>query len=347
MSRPTRAQISEDAQTLALRKSELRYRCLFETAQDGILILDGATGEIMDVNPFLLDLLDYPFAQLVGKKLWEIGQFKDIAANRAAFRVLEETEYIRYENLPLETRSGTKIQVEFVSNVYWVETDKVIQCNIRVSRPRAKDEEAAEKPASALEPRSPVEQSATAGDESGAVNLDFEGLVARFYSPLYRFALSLSRNETDAFDLTQQTFLLWASKGHQLREASKVKTWLFNTLYREFLASKRHDAHFAEMEDDPHFIEPPQLSPSIVNAVDAAIVREALHGLAERYRAPVSLFYMRQLSYREIASILDIPIGTVMSRVSRGKAELRRRLGEITAEAARKVVPPHEGPRDG
>ncbi|PZR79503.1 MAG: hypothetical protein DLM52_00890, partial [Chthoniobacterales bacterium] len=311
MKKPTSAQTGEDAQTLALRKSELRYRRLFETAQDGILILDGTTGEIMDVNPFLLDLLDYPFAQLIGKKLWEIGQFKDIAANRTAFQVLQETEYIRYESLPLETRSGTRIQVEFVSNVYWVETDKVIQCNIRVTSPRAKVEKAAAKQESAPESRSSSEQSATASGEGVAVNLDFEGLVGEFYLALYTFALSLTRKEADAADLTQQTFYIWAAKGHQLRDASKVGAWLFTTLFRAFIARKRYDAHFVDLGDDLQFIEPPHLSPSVVNAVDAKIVQQALHGLAERYRAPVTLFYMRQFSYREIAAILDIPIGTV------------------------------------
>src|SRR5437867_5874776 len=127
-----RPQSTEDYWTeAALRISELRYRRLFETAQDGILILDANSGEIMDVNPFLIDLLDYPFEELRGRKLWEIGQFKEIAANRAAFEALQQNEYIRYENLPLRRRDGKEIQVEFVSNVYWVETDKVIQCNIR------------------------------------------------------------------------------------------------------------------------------------------------------------------------------------------------------------------------
>lgn len=99
--------------------------------------------------------------------------------------------------------------------------------------------------------------------------------------------------------------------------------------------------------DDPQFVEPPHLSPSIVNAIDATIVRQALGELEERYRAPVTLFYMRQLSYREIAAILDIPIGTVMSRISRGKAELRLRLGEAATGATRKAVPPNEAKRDG
>jgi len=130
-------QSGENYWTEALRLSELRYRRLFETAQDGILILDANSGEIMDVNPFLIDLLDYPFDELRGRKLWEIGQFKDIAANRAAFEALQQNEYIRYENLPLRRRDGKQIQVEFVSNVYWVETDKVIQCNIRDITARA------------------------------------------------------------------------------------------------------------------------------------------------------------------------------------------------------------------
>ena len=127
----------ENYWTNAVRLSELRYRRLFETAQDGILILDANTGKILDVNPFLIDLLDYPFEELRGRKLWEIGQFKDVAANRAAFATLQQNEYIRYENLPLRRRDGREIQVEFVSNVYWVETDKVIQCNIRDITARA------------------------------------------------------------------------------------------------------------------------------------------------------------------------------------------------------------------
>jgi PAS domain S-box-containing protein len=127
----TRPQSREDYWLDALRVSELRYRRLFETAQDGILILDAESGEIMDVNPFLLDLLDYPFDELRGRRLWEIGQFKDFAANNLAFEKLQQNEYIRYENLPLQRRDGKLMQVEFVSNVYWVGEQRVIQCNIR------------------------------------------------------------------------------------------------------------------------------------------------------------------------------------------------------------------------
>lgn len=126
----------------ALRKSELRYRRLFESAQDGILILDGATGAITDVNPFLLDLLGYPCDEMIGRHLWEIGELKDVAASRAAFAVLQDKEYVRYHNLPLQTRDGRTRQVEFVSNVYDVEGERVIQCNIRDISLRTDAEEA-------------------------------------------------------------------------------------------------------------------------------------------------------------------------------------------------------------
>src|ERR1700736_5044296 len=136
---------------LALETSELRYRRLFETAQDGILILDANTGKIIDVNPFLLDLLDYPFESMIGLRLWEIGQFKDIAANQAAFEALRTNEYIRYENLPLRTKTGKEIQVEFVSNAYFVGSEKVIQCNIRDISARAEFQAASKSHADSLE----------------------------------------------------------------------------------------------------------------------------------------------------------------------------------------------------
>jgi len=114
-----------------LQDSEKRYRRLFESAKDGILILDADTGEVVDVNPFLIRLLGYSYDEFCGKHLWEIGAFKDIAASKEAFKTLQEKEYIRYEDLPLETRDGQHVAVEFVSNVYLVENARVIQCNIR------------------------------------------------------------------------------------------------------------------------------------------------------------------------------------------------------------------------
>ena len=115
----------------ALKASEVRYRRLFETAKDGILILDADTGRITDANPFLQDLLGYSHSELLGKMLWEIGPFRDIAASRGAFRKLQRKEYIRYDNLPLETKGRRRRHVEFVSNVYRENGTRVIQCNIR------------------------------------------------------------------------------------------------------------------------------------------------------------------------------------------------------------------------
>jgi PAS domain S-box-containing protein len=115
----------------ALKDSETRYRRLFETAQDGILILDAETGQISDVNPFLIEMLGYLYEDFLGKRLWEIGAFRDIAIAKAAFGELQAKGYIRYEDLPLETKDGRAMAVEFVSNVYLVNHHKVIQCNIR------------------------------------------------------------------------------------------------------------------------------------------------------------------------------------------------------------------------
>ena len=115
----------------ALSVSETRYRRLFETAKDGIIILDAGTGMIKDVNPFLIEMLGYSKKQFMEKAIWEIGFFKDIIANRDKFLELQQNEYIRYEDLPLETVDGKMLNVEFVSNVYTVYNQKVIQCNIR------------------------------------------------------------------------------------------------------------------------------------------------------------------------------------------------------------------------
>lgn len=115
----------------ALLESEKRYRRLFESAKDGILILDADTGQVVDVNPFLIQLLGYSYDEFCGKHIWEIGAFKDIAASKDAFQTLQDNEYIRYEDLPLETKNGQPKAVEFVSNVYLVDQSKVIQCNIR------------------------------------------------------------------------------------------------------------------------------------------------------------------------------------------------------------------------
>jgi PAS domain S-box-containing protein len=125
-----------------LRRSELRYRRLFETAQDGILLLDPQTRKITDANPFILKLLGYTREQLLGRELSEIGLLKDKAASREAFLELKEEGFIRYDDLPLRTKDGQRREVEFVSNLYEAEGHAVIQCNIRDITARKEAEEA-------------------------------------------------------------------------------------------------------------------------------------------------------------------------------------------------------------
>ena len=115
----------------SLKDSEKQYRRLFESAKDGILIIDADTGRVNDANPFLLALIGCTYDLVCGKHLWELGVFRDIAASKEAFKTLQNNQYIRYENLPLLTLDGRHVEVEFVSNVYLVDAKRVIQCNIR------------------------------------------------------------------------------------------------------------------------------------------------------------------------------------------------------------------------
>jgi len=155
---------------------------------------------------------------------------------------------------------------------------------------------------------------------------DFESLVAFHYKPLYQFAFSLTRDEADACDLTQQTFCIWAAKGHQLRDVSKVKTWLFTTLHREFLGARRKLVRFPHVELEQAAAELPIVPPTSFNDLDVSQVLVALGRLDEIYRAPVALFYLQDYSYNEIAEILEVPIGTVKSRLARGLARLHQLL---------------------
>ncbi len=172
----------------------------------------------------------------------------------------------------------------------------------------------------------------------------FTLLVDAHYAPLYRFALSLTRNSSDACDLTQQTFFIWARKGEQLRDAAKVKSWLFTTLYREFLRGRRRADHVTALEDlPPGESDPAAPEVDLVAGMDAALVVEALGDVEETYRMPLTLFYLEDLSYREIAETLEVPIGTVMSRLSRGKAQLRVTLARKDAARTPRIVPFNSG----
>lgn len=152
----------------------------------------------------------------------------------------------------------------------------------------------------------------------------FRQLVDAHYEGLYRFARSLCRNQDQACDLTQQTFAIFAEKGTSLKDPGKAKSWLFTTLYREFL---RHYRRNRRIENhDPEILEDvlPAVEPPQSDSLDQKRVLTALDKVEEAFRAPLVLFYLRDFSYAEIAEILEIPIGTVMSRLSRGKSHLKK-----------------------
>ena len=154
----------------------------------------------------------------------------------------------------------------------------------------------------------------------------FESLVSEYYDPLFRFALSLTRSEADALDLTQHTFLVWARKGHTMRDHSKVKCWLFTTLHRTFLQGRRREVRFPHQELEESADQLPNFSPEVTERLDSAHVLCALAKVDEIFQGAVALFYLEDCSYKEIAAILEIPIGTVRSRIARGIAQLRKTI---------------------
>jgi RNA polymerase sigma factor (sigma-70 family) len=148
-------------------------------------------------------------------------------------------------------------------------------------------------------------------------------IVGRLYGPLYQFAVRLTKSETDAADLVQQTFFTLIQQLPQIRDLSRIKCWLFTTLRRKFLMEVRLRVKHREVEflPDVHHLPTEDLSPW--STLDALTVRSALLQVDDTYRTALELFYMNNLSYREIGKVLEIPIGTVMSRLSRGKAQLK------------------------
>src|SRR5260221_3459398 len=170
----------------------------------------------------------------------------------------------------------------------------------------------------------------------------FEAIVSQHYEPLFRFAVSLTRTECDALDLTQHTFQIWATKGHQLRDITKVKTWLFTTLHRAFLQMRRRQSRFPQQDLDEDVEQIPAISPVLSDRVDSLQVLPALAKVDEAYQAAVALFYLQDYAYKDIALILEVPVGTVKSRIARGIAQLRQILLPDSSHSS--TTPDEDGP---
>jgi PAS domain S-box-containing protein len=162
----TRRDHAEARSVQAILDSGISYRRLFETAQDGILILDAGTGQVVDANPFMKALLGYSQEEFLGRKLWDIGPFKGEAASKVAFAELRIKDRLRYEGLPLETKDGRRVEVEFISSAYLEGTKRLIQCNIRDTTERRQAEKTALRLAAIVE-----------SSEDAIIGKDLEGII--------------------------------------------------------------------------------------------------------------------------------------------------------------------------
>ncbi|MEM9157868.1 MAG: RNA polymerase sigma factor [Verrucomicrobiota bacterium] len=164
----------------------------------------------------------------------------------------------------------------------------------------------------------------------------FQSVIDANYANLYKFAVSLCRSQTDAWDLTQETFLIWAKKGNTIRSQGATKSWLYTTLYREFLKTVKRSNRHTSIEDQEFEYEGETACVDDIQKIDAYTAMEMLTELKIEYRNVISLYYLESYSYKEIAKILDIPIGTVMSRLARGKDILKRKFKK--ADTPNKIV---------
>ena len=175
-------------------------------------------------------------------------------------------------------------------------------------------------------------------DGAEGVTESYAEFVEEYYQPAYRFAFSLSGNHSDACDITQQAYYLAHTRSHQLRDPAKRKQWLFTILHREFLRTRRREVAHPQtaLEFCEHALPPIHVDHA--TTLDSKTVLLVLQTLDDNFRMPLVLFYLDQLSYKEIAAALEIPIGTVMSRLARGKQMLRQRLEAKHAEAHSKII---------
>jgi len=183
-----------------------------------------------------------------------------------------------------------------------------------------------------------VAESPAKAQESDHMSLDdktFEEVVSAQYEPLYRFAYSLVQRETEARDFTQDAFAQLGRKASQIHDKTKIKSWLFTTLYRAFIDSQRKRTRYPHVEMEDATAELPVSEPVAAERVDASVALETLKQVPEVFRVPLTLFYLEEHSYLEIAQILDVPAGTVMSRISRGRAMLR----QLMEDKPRNLVP--------
>ncbi len=180
---------------------------------------------------------------------------------------------------------------------------------------------------------------------------DYDHAVNTYYESVYRFAFSLTLHQDQADDLTQETYCRLLERGGQVRDHSKIKSWLFTTAYRIFLGWKRRENRVPHLEIGSVDRQLPSLDPTQFADTDEQTARDALLQIDERFRVPLMLYYLEDLNYREIAELLEIPIGTVMSRLSRGKDLLRKLLAVPMRQATGNIVPfdpasTHKAPSD-
>lgn len=191
--------------------SEMRYRRLFESAKDGILILDFETGNIVDANPFIIKMLDYPKEEIVGRKLWEIGLFSNMEESERAFAELKSNGYIRFEDMPVQNRSGKTTEVEFISNVYLENKTKVIQCNIRDVTERKLTEKALKE--SELNLKKQIEDYLKLNKEYLSINEELTNSLSRIQR--INNELIIAKAHAEESDMLKSSFL--ANIGHEIR----------------------------------------------------------------------------------------------------------------------------------